>query len=186
VPSPDNLSPEEFLAAYLAFTMADKVRLNLIARWWTKRTPFDWEDLLHEAFQRTLAGTRKCPRDVPILRFLSGVMRSIRSEWLSDFDREHDPAPDGSGADPAADRPLNEGVLSTSAEEHLEWMNILAKARKCLTGDEEALKFLKGILDGWDRSECMKQFQWTTSYFETIRKRFNRKMARLGEQLREG
>jgi hypothetical protein len=36
-------------------------------------------DLRQEAFKRTLAGSRKCPRDLPIVPFLFGVMRSIAS-----------------------------------------------------------------------------------------------------------
>jgi DNA-directed RNA polymerase specialized sigma24 family protein len=36
-------------------------------------------DLRQEAFKRTLAGSRKCPRDIPIATFLFGVMRSIAS-----------------------------------------------------------------------------------------------------------
>jgi hypothetical protein len=36
-------------------------------------------DLRQEAVRRTAAGTRKCPRAVPVVVFLSGVMRSIAS-----------------------------------------------------------------------------------------------------------
>jgi DNA-directed RNA polymerase specialized sigma24 family protein len=36
-------------------------------------------DLRQEAFKRTLAGSRRCPRNLPIVPFLFGVMRSIAS-----------------------------------------------------------------------------------------------------------
>jgi len=34
-------------------------------------------DLRHEAIRRAIAGSRKCPRDLPVVAFLIGTMRSI-------------------------------------------------------------------------------------------------------------
>jgi RNA polymerase sigma-70 factor (ECF subfamily) len=42
---------------------------------------FGADDLLQEAFQRALDGTRQCARTLDIVHFLAGVMRSIASDW---------------------------------------------------------------------------------------------------------
>src|SRR5262249_54808338 len=57
---------------------ADLVRLKALARLWTRGLPpcVDWADVLHEAITRALDGSRKWPPGVPILAFLSGIMRS--------------------------------------------------------------------------------------------------------------
>jgi hypothetical protein len=34
-------------------------------------------ELRHEAIRRAIAGTRKCPRDLPVVAFLIGAVRSI-------------------------------------------------------------------------------------------------------------
>lgn len=44
-------------------------------------------DLRNEAIRRAAAGTRKCPRDIPIVVFLYGVMRSIASADRKALDR---------------------------------------------------------------------------------------------------
>ena len=58
---------------------ADLVRLKALARLWARGLPggLGWADVLHEAIARALEGSRKWPPDVPILAFLSGIMRSI-------------------------------------------------------------------------------------------------------------
>src|SRR5262252_9620803 len=58
---------------------ADLVRLKALARLWTRGLPpcVGWADVLHEAIARALDGSRKWPPGVPILAFLSGIMRSI-------------------------------------------------------------------------------------------------------------
>jgi hypothetical protein len=58
---------------------ADLVRLKALAQLWTRGLPrgLSWSDVLHEAIARALDGSRKWPAGIPILAFLSGVMRSI-------------------------------------------------------------------------------------------------------------
>ena len=46
-----------------------------------KRVHQCWTAFRQEAFQRVLDGNRRCPRDIDVLRFLAGVMRSIASDW---------------------------------------------------------------------------------------------------------
>src|SRR5215470_14156315 len=69
---------------------ADLVRLKALARLWTRGLPpcVGWADVVHEAITRALDGSRKWPPDVPILAFLSGIMRSICDDQLRRARRE--------------------------------------------------------------------------------------------------
>ena len=52
-----------------------------MARAFCRGAAFDADDLLQEAFQRALDGTRQCTRTLEFVPFLAGVMRSIASDW---------------------------------------------------------------------------------------------------------
>jgi len=74
---------DEVAEALGALSKSDIARLNAIARFRARVAPgLDWRDLLHEAIERCLDGTRKWPRNLPLLFFLREVMRSLASEHL--------------------------------------------------------------------------------------------------------
>jgi len=88
-------------------TEMDLLRLKVIARFHARGLPpqVGWSDLLQEAFARVLDGSRRRPEDVPLVAFLAGVMRSIKTEHWRRARREatqlpklgdevYDPAPD--------------------------------------------------------------------------------------------
>src|SRR5262245_37294250 len=62
-------------------TAAEWLRLHKVARALCRAASFEADDLLQEAFQRALDGTRQCARTLAIVHFLAGVMRSIASDW---------------------------------------------------------------------------------------------------------
>jgi DNA-directed RNA polymerase specialized sigma24 family protein len=80
-PHPATLATSEIKAAIEALPHAGWLRLHRIARALSRHTGIEPADLLQEAFQRALDGSRRCPGDVDVLRFLAGVMRSIASDW---------------------------------------------------------------------------------------------------------
>jgi hypothetical protein len=88
----DYRSRAEVVKAILSFTDADKTRLNKYARIQAAKTSYDAEDLVQEALTRCLEGRRPWPRDVAVLNFLAGVIKTIASEWKKgpspDPDRE--------------------------------------------------------------------------------------------------
>jgi len=65
--------------AIQALSDTDLVRLAALARLWSRGLPegLGWTDVLNEAIVRVLDGSRPWPPGVPLLAFLSGVMRSI-------------------------------------------------------------------------------------------------------------
>ena len=75
------LTELEVKRAISALPPADWLRLHKVARALCRNAHFDAEDLLQEAFERTLDGSRQCSRTLDIVHFLVGVMRSIASDW---------------------------------------------------------------------------------------------------------
>jgi DNA-directed RNA polymerase specialized sigma24 family protein len=75
------LTPVEVKRSISALATADWLRLHRVARALCRNRGLDADDLLQEAFQRALDGTRLCPGKVDIVHFLAGVMRSIASDW---------------------------------------------------------------------------------------------------------
>src|SRR5438552_10480176 len=63
-------------------TRMDLLRLKVIARLHARGLPpeIDWSDLLQEAISRVLDGSRPKPEGVPVVAFLAGVMRSIKTD----------------------------------------------------------------------------------------------------------
>jgi hypothetical protein len=70
-------------SAIEALSETDLARLKALAQLWSRGLPegFGWADVLHEAIVRVLDGSRVWPFGVPILAFLSGVMRSICDDY---------------------------------------------------------------------------------------------------------
>jgi len=57
----------------------DAIRFIRASNYWSFGGARPAADLRQEAMRRTVAGTRRCPRDLPMVAFLIGVMRSIAS-----------------------------------------------------------------------------------------------------------
>jgi len=160
---------------------ADLVRLKALARLWARGLPggLSWSDVMHEAIARALDGSRKWPPGVPILAFLSGVMRSIcddhwRRERLEhqvlarDMDLES-LCGAGDGAGPLADP---ERVLSAAQG--------LAAVNRLFAADPLALKIVAGLADGLTAGEICKVYGISERDYDTARKRMRRALLRHG------
>jgi RNA polymerase sigma-70 factor (ECF subfamily) len=79
-----SLSRSEATAAIARLADGEKTALMKIARLYARATPYDHQDLIHEALARVIEGRRKWPRDADAVRFLGGVIRSIAWEWKSE------------------------------------------------------------------------------------------------------
>jgi hypothetical protein len=78
------LSQPELVTSIAQLTASEKVAIMKMARLYARGTPYDHEDLIHEAFTRILEGRRTWPRHVSAVAFLGGVLRSIAWEWRCD------------------------------------------------------------------------------------------------------
>ena len=75
------LSQLEVEAAIRRLTDGEKTALMKMAMLYARKTPYDRQDLVQEAFARILSGRRVWPRDANASLFLGGVIRSIAWEW---------------------------------------------------------------------------------------------------------
>ena len=94
------LAPDEIRSAINTLPVGEKAALVKIARFYARKTPYEYEDLIHEAYCRALDLERRTwRRGVPALVFLAGVVRSIASEWKSGIlNQEVDVGDAGAGA----------------------------------------------------------------------------------------
>jgi DNA-directed RNA polymerase specialized sigma24 family protein len=145
--------PDEIRAQIEAFTDVDWFRVRKTAEYWARAYDANADDVMNDALERALDGSRQCPQDVTIFKFLAGAMRSISSG-----DRKarrcraeiHLVAEDGSlVVDPTDDRP-NAAEAAQSREE-------TARIRQAVLGlfddDLAAQTIVEGDMDGIEGEE---------------------------------
>ena len=163
--------------AIQALSEADLVRLAALARLWSRGLPdgIGWTDVLNEAVVRVLDGSRAWPPGVPLLAFLSGVMRSICDDHWRRARREalrrH-----GDLADLGAS--LADG--SADPERMLAAAQALAQINQLFAGDQPALQIIAGLSEGLTASEICRRYGMEERDYDTARKRMRRALLRCG------
>jgi RNA polymerase sigma-70 factor (ECF subfamily) len=161
--------------AIAALSDADLVRLRALARLWTRGLPghLGCSDVLHEAIARALDGSRKWPAGVPILAFLSGVMRSICvDQWRREQRESAVLVRDGAATagDAAARDP--ERMLAAAQR--------LAAITRLFAGDPAALKIIAGLAEGLTPAEICARYAMSECEYDTTRRRMRRALLRRG------
>jgi DNA-directed RNA polymerase specialized sigma24 family protein len=180
-------SPLEQALVLRLVTEMDLLRLKSIARIHARGLPpeVSWSDLLQEALARVLKGSRRVPDDVPIEVFLSGVMRSIRTEywrrqrrdgrhWSAGEESDDDPASSESGPADAAPDP----------ERALLALQELEAIAKLFADDPVALQIIVGLGDGLSADEIRAACGLTKTEYDSARKRMRRALIREGLRVR--
>ena len=159
---------------------ADLVRLKALARLWARGLPggVGWADVLHEAIARALDESRKWPPDVPILAFLSGIMRSICDDQWRRARRELEVLVRGEDlADLCAS---GDEVKSPSPERVVAAAQSLAAVDRLFAGDPLALKIIAGLAEGLTPAEICKLHRMSERQYDTTRRRMRRALLRCG------
>jgi RNA polymerase sigma-70 factor (ECF subfamily) len=159
-----------------ALSDADLVRLKALARLWSRGLPvgLGWADVLNEAIVRVLDGSRPWPAGVPLLAFLSGIMRSICDDHWRRLRREA-LTRRGDVADLAAtaeDAPGPERTLAAA--------QALGEIDRLFAGDLQVLKIIAGLSEGLTASEICRLYEMTERDYDTARKRMRRALLRHG------
>ena len=168
--------PSRDVAAALgALSNAELLRLNALARLWTRGMPetLSWADVLQEAIARALDGSRKWPPGVPILAFLSGVMRSICDDHWRQHVREARVivrSADARSEDVSAANPDPERVVAAA--------QALSDIYDLFVGDSAALKIITGLADGLTAAEICETYILSEREYDTTRKRMRRALLR--------
>src|SRR5579862_4701215 len=83
-PSVGTHARDEIIQIFQSLTAPQKTALNKVARIYAAKTRYGHDghkDLIQEAYLRVLNGQREWPRDVAVVPFLAGVMRSVAWDW---------------------------------------------------------------------------------------------------------
>ena len=163
--------------AIRALSDTDLIRLKALARLWSRGLPggLGWADILNEAIVRVLDGSRPWPRKVPLLAFLSGVMRSICDDLWRRARREL-LARNGDGCAPGA--PSEEAAATPDPERTLAAAQALAEVNRLFASDPSALKVIAGLAEGFTAGEICRTYAMTELEYDTTRKRMRRKLLR--------
>jgi len=160
-------------------TQIDLVRLKVIARLHARglEPQMDWTDLLQEAFRRVLDGSRLPPDGVPIVAFLAGVMRSIKSEQRR---RMRGGPFDMTFADSTED--LNEELRDPAADPlrsliAIEEVEVL---RGLFAEDTHARQIIEGLYEGCTSEEIRERNSLSVNDYDAARKRIRRMLIREG------
>lgn len=137
-------------------------------------------DLLSDAICQTLQGRRNCPRDVPLVTFLIGAMRS-RASAVRETQKASPVAftLDATGTD---GRPLYDPpALTRNVEEwRLAEEDVAARIsalEELFAGDDEATMFLWADLEEMPKEEIKAMNDLTDSAYATIRRRMRRQIS---------
>ena len=161
-------SLDEFKAA-LSLTEAEWAKLRCLARNRCRvGRPGEENEVLQDAIYRVLEGKRRWPKGLNLFAFLSGVMKSIVSEnpkigFRRNIDRDIEVAADAASQD-------------TSAADLVLETEIATYVMALFEGDTEAEALAEGILDGWEKDDLLSLFNGELTRYETVRKRFRRKI----------
>jgi len=93
-PDVAQLSPWQVERALASLSEGEKIALMKVARLYARKTPYDKEDLIQEAFARVLSGRRAWTNGTGPVLFLGGVIRSIAWEWKSEGPLDQTPSTD--------------------------------------------------------------------------------------------
>jgi DNA-directed RNA polymerase specialized sigma24 family protein len=167
--------------AIRALSDSDLVRLKALALLWVRGLPggLTWADLVNEAIARALDGSRRWPPGVPLLAFLSGVMRSICDDHWRRVRRDHELfVPKDVLLDPCASG--EETDLPPGPERTLAAAQALAAVNRLFAHDPPALKIIAGLADGLTAKEMCRLYGMEERDYDTVRKRMRRALLRAG------
>jgi RNA polymerase sigma-70 factor (ECF subfamily) len=167
--------------AIRALSDTDLVRLKALAQLWVRGLlgGLTWADLVNEAIARVLDGSRRWPPGVPLIAFLSGVMRSICDDHWRRLRRDHelfvrgDDLHDSTAAG-------DEAELPPGPERMLAAAQALAAVNRLFAHDPPALKIIAGLADGLTAKEICRVYGMEEREYDTIRKRMRRALLRSG------
>ncbi|MCO6185228.1 hypothetical protein [Rhizobium sp. L1K21] len=172
------LTPQELEEAINEFSDADLLRLKKVSQLYA-HYPVEPEELLQEAYCRALAGTRSCPRNVRVVKFIAEAMRSIAHNELQKIENQREEIS-------LQDEELQNSVALTlkepspTAEERMITNETVRGTENRLLdlfdGDEEAQLIVIGMLTGSEGAELRLATGLDQTSFNTKRRYIRRKL----------
>ena len=161
----------EALAAKLV-TEEELLRLKAIAHLQARGLPPEvgWSDLLQEAFARILDGSRRRPPGLPMVNFVAGIMRSIRSQVWERTRREAAQLPPVENSDFDAPDP----------ERSLVAVQELEAIMQLFEDDPQVTAIIAGLAEHQSSEQIRAAAQMTKTEYDSARKRMRRTLFREG------
>lgn len=164
-------------------TTADLLRLKVIARLQARGLPpeIGWSDLLQEAFTRVLDGSRRHPDGLPMVAFVSGIMRSLREQYwrtarrgarqarklLAELELTDAPETELLDPEPSPER-------RAIAQQEMQTLDQL------FADDEAARQLIAGLYEGWTPEEICVAHGMSRVDYDSTRRRIRRALVRAG------
>jgi DNA-directed RNA polymerase specialized sigma24 family protein len=177
------LLPAETALALKLVTETDLLRLKAIARLHARGLPADvsWDDLLQEAFARVISGSRRKPQGVTMVVFLSGVMRSLRSEhWRRAQLESRDSYALRRLRDSEASQELEPADPTPDPERSMIAWQEMARINRLFADDPVALQIVLGLAEGLSADEIRKMSGISKTDYDSARRRMRRALLREG------
>jgi RNA polymerase sigma-70 factor (ECF subfamily) len=173
----DTATLREVADAIHTMSQADRVRLAHFARLRAAGLPgLDWEDLLHEAIDRVLSGSRTWPLSVSMVAFMCGTIRSIAGDlWR---ERRRRPEVD---LQATAEGGIDDDVPDESPgpERQVMARRTLGRILSLFEGDDEALAIVRGLADGSGPAEIQMSRGMTAKRYASAQKRIRRRISNM-------
>jgi DNA-directed RNA polymerase specialized sigma24 family protein len=153
-------------------TETELLRLKAIAHLHARGLPpaVGWSDLLQEAFTRILDGSRRRPKGIPMVSFVAGVMRSIRSDYWRRTRRELDSA--------AALQEMREDA--PDPERSLAALQELTAISDLFADDAQVQQIIAGAAEQRSAEEIRAAGRMSKVDYDSARKRMRRVLLREG------
>lgn len=172
-----HLTAEEVAELVDAMTAADRAKALSLARLYADRCRGEAVDLYQEAIVRALGGERRCPREVTLLQFLKGIMKSLASQAVESWKAGHRPSQASDEVIEAAeaDAPTPETVVASRRDDRA----LLARIEAAVEDDFELQLLLEGIIDGLKGAELAQVIGIDTKALASLQRKFQRRIADL-------
>jgi DNA-directed RNA polymerase specialized sigma24 family protein len=153
-------------------TETELLRLKAIAHLQARGLPpaFSWSDLLQEAFTRILDGSRRRPKGLPMVSFVAGIMRSIKSDCWRRTRIERDSA--------AALKEMREDA--PDPERSLAALQELIAISDLFADDAEVQHIITGAAEQRSAEEIRAAGRMSRVEYDSARKRMRRGLLREG------
>ena len=164
-------------------TETDLLRLKVIAHLYTRGLPSDisWSDLLQEAFTRVLEGSRLQPAGVPVVAFLSGVMRSIKEQYWRQHRNRARQLPKLLANIVAVEPPQQELTdPAPSPERQLIAIEEMEAINRLFEEDLAARQVIAALYEGLSPEETCSTYDMSITEYDSTRKRIRRTLVRAG------
>ncbi|MBX3608646.1 MAG: sigma-70 family RNA polymerase sigma factor [Hydrogenophaga sp.] len=171
-------SPHQVAEAFSMLSPGEQQSLRQIAKLRALGLPsMSWEDLLHEALYRALAGARLWPLSVSLVAFLAQTMRSIASEVRARTANE--PIEQAAiGADDEGPSAVETVAGEQTLETELAARQAIRQVEALFSADPQALHVIHGLAEGLTPTETQARAGMNPVQYASAQKRIQRTLAR--------